>query len=87
MKDHLKKWRIIAKEVGGIFRYTSAKESVGIQELFVLLGLKCLDPKFVDDGSFLPKTNLARIDDGNKNNSDKNYAVMGLYNIKKVFIT
>ena len=28
-----------AKEVGGIFRYTSAKESVGIQELFVLLGL------------------------------------------------
>lgn len=61
-----------AKEVGGIFRYTSAKESVGIQELFVLLGLKCLDPKFVDDGSFLPKTNLAGIDDGNKNNSDKN---------------
>ena len=41
-----------ANEVGGIFRYTSAKESVGIQELFVLLGLKCLDPKFVDDGSF-----------------------------------
>ena len=61
-----------AKEVGGIFRYTSAKESVGIQELFVLLGLKCLDPKFVDDGSFIPKTNLVGIDDKNKNNNDKN---------------
>ena len=60
-----------AKEAGGIFRYTSAKESVGIQELFVLLGLKYLDPNFVDDGKFLPKTNLAWINNEN-NNNDKN---------------
>ena len=60
-----------AKEAGGIFRYTSAKESVGIQELFVLLGLKYLDPNFVDDGKFLPKTNLAGINNEN-NNNDKN---------------
>jgi len=60
-----------AKEAGGIFRYTSAKESVGIQELFVLLGLKYLDPNFVDDGKFLPQTNLAGINNEN-NNNDKN---------------
>ena len=57
-----------AKEAGGIFRYTSAKESVGIQELFVLLGLKYLDPNFVDDGKFLPQTNLAGINNENNNN-------------------
>ena len=57
-----------AKEAGGIFRYTSAKESVGIQELFVLLGLKYLGPNFVDDGKFLPQTNLAGINNENNNN-------------------
>ena len=60
-----------AKAAGGIFRYTSAKESVGIQELFVLLGFKYLDPNFVDDGNFLPKTNLKVINCGNEVNSDK----------------
>ena len=33
----------LAKEIGGIFMYTSAKESIGISDLFEALGKKFLD--------------------------------------------
>ena len=51
-----------SKEAGAIFRYTSAKESIGINELFISLGCKYLDPNFVDDESKIPMTDLPGID-------------------------
>ncbi len=44
------KGRAFAKEIGGIFKYTSAKTSTGIDELFRTIGNKFLDPNYEDSG-------------------------------------
>lgn len=36
-------------EIWGIFRSTSAKENIGIEDLFISLGIKILDKNFVDN--------------------------------------
>ena len=59
----------LAKEVGAKFRYISAKESIGIKELFICFGCKFLDPNYVDDGNKLPRTNLIKKED-DKNRSE-----------------
>ena len=38
--------RAFAKEIGAIFKATSAKENVGITELFRIIGYRLLDPNF-----------------------------------------
>jgi len=43
------KGRAFAKEVGGIFKYTSAKNSTGIDELFRTIGNRFLDPNFEEN--------------------------------------
>ena len=52
-----------------MFRYTSAKESVGINDLFACLGCKYLDPNFIDDGINKPRTSL---DEGNSVKKEDN---------------
>lgn len=42
--------RNFAKEIGAIFRYTSAKNSSGIDELFKAIGGKLIDPNFQEGG-------------------------------------
>ena len=49
------KARQFAEKIGAIFKLTSAYTSVGIEELFVSLGSKFIDPKFKDDGTHKPK--------------------------------
>ena len=63
--------REFAESIGAVFELTSAQNNTGINELFMNCGYKYLDPNFVDDGKFLPKTNLAGINNEN-NNNDKN---------------
>ena len=41
--------RGFAKEIGAIFRLTSAYTAAGIEDLFRAIGNKYLDPNFVDD--------------------------------------
>ena len=48
------KARQFAEKIGAIFKLTSAYTSVGIEELFVSLGSKFIDPKFKDDGTHKP---------------------------------
>ena len=48
------KARQFAEKIGAIFKLTSAYTSVGIEELFVTLGSKFLDPNFKDDGTHKP---------------------------------
>lgn len=43
------KGRAFAKEAGGIFKYTSAKNSTGIDELFRTIGNRFLDPNFEEN--------------------------------------
>ena len=50
-----------ANKIGAFFRETSAKESIGIDELFICLGNKFIDPNFIDDEKIIPKTNLLKI--------------------------
>ena len=38
-----------AKEIGAIFRLTSANRSIGIEELFKAIGSTMLDPDYIDD--------------------------------------
>ncbi len=38
--------RAFAKEIGAIFKYTSAKNSIGIDDLFKSIGNKFLDPNY-----------------------------------------
>ena len=38
----------MAKELGAIFQRTSAKESTGIEELFIKIGKKILNPSYND---------------------------------------
>ncbi len=42
--------RGFAKEVGAIFRYTSAKNASGIDELFKAIGSKLIDPNYEEGG-------------------------------------
>ena len=41
----------LAKEIGAIFQKTSAKESVGIEDLFIKIGLKFISPNNKDGNS------------------------------------
>eukprot|EP00340_Litonotus_pictus_P001207 CAMPEP_0170520132 /NCGR_PEP_ID=MMETSP0209-20121228/5372_1 /TAXON_ID=665100 ORGANISM="Litonotus pictus, Strain P1" /NCGR_SAMPLE_ID=MMETSP0209 /ASSEMBLY_ACC=CAM_ASM_000301 /LENGTH=165 /DNA_ID=CAMNT_0010806249 /DNA_START=120 /DNA_END=617 /DNA_ORIENTATION=+ len=42
--------RNFAKDIGAIFRYTSAKNSSGIDELFKAIGSKLIDPNYEEGG-------------------------------------
>lgn len=42
--------REFAKEIGAIFRYTSAKNSSGIDELFKAIGQKLINPNHEEGG-------------------------------------
>jgi Ras-related protein Rab-22 len=42
--------RSFAKQIGAIFRYTSAKNSSGIDELFKAIGNKLIDPNYEEGG-------------------------------------
>lgn len=42
--------RNFAKEIGAIFRYTSAKNASGIDELFKAIGNKMIDPNYEEGG-------------------------------------
>ena len=44
------KARKFAEEIGAIFKLTSAFNSTGIEELFIAVGSKYIDPNFKDDG-------------------------------------
>ena len=48
------KAREFAKEIGAIFKLTSASTSVGIEELFVGVGCKFLDPNYKEDANKKP---------------------------------
>ena len=56
------KAREFAEKIGAIFKLTSAYTSVGIEELFVSLGSKFIDPNFKDDGTHKP--NVKSVDEG-----------------------
>jgi len=56
------KAREFAEKIGAIFKLTSAYTSVGIEELFVSLGSKFIDPNFKDDGAHKP--NVKSVDEG-----------------------
>jgi hypothetical protein len=43
--------RNYAREVNAVFKYTSAKNSTGIEELFRIIGNKFIDPNYEDDNS------------------------------------
>lgn len=43
-----KEGQAFAKEIGGLYKMTSAKIGKGIDELFKLIGQKLLDPSFQD---------------------------------------
>ena len=45
------KAREFAKEIGAIFKLTSASTSIGIEELFVGVGCKFLDPNYKEEGN------------------------------------
>ena len=47
--------RQFAEKIGAIFKLTSACTSVGVEELFISVGSKYLDPNFKDDGTNKPK--------------------------------
>ena len=42
--------RNFAKEIGAIFRYTSAKNASGIDDLFKAIGNKLIDPNYEEGG-------------------------------------
>jgi len=42
--------RNFAKDIGAIFRYTSAKNASGIDELFKAIGSKLIDPNYEEGG-------------------------------------
>ena len=41
--------REYAKEIGAVYRLTSAFSGTGIEELFKALGCKILDPNYIDE--------------------------------------
>ena len=52
------KAREFAKEIGAIFKLTSACTSIGIEELFVGVGCKFLDPNYKEDGNKKPEAKI-----------------------------
>lgn len=46
--------RAFAKEIGAIFRNTSAKNATGIDELFKSIGNKYIDPNYEEGGTNIP---------------------------------
>ena len=52
------KARAFAKEIGAIFKLTSASTSIGIEELFVGVGCKFLDPDYKEDGNKKPEAKV-----------------------------
>ena len=48
------KARNFSKEIGAIFKFTSARTSVGVLELFACLGCKFLDPNYKEDENKKP---------------------------------
>ena len=52
------KAREFAKEIGAIFKLTSACTSIGIEELFVGVGCKFLDPNYKEDGIKKPEAKV-----------------------------
>ena len=71
--------REFAKKIGAIFRFTSAKENIGIVDLFLSLGCKYLDPKFKDDDTVRPRTNLDGDNGDYKPSDDKNVKINDKY--------
>ena len=49
--------RKFAEEIGAIYKLTSACNATGIEELFIGVGSKYLDPNYKDDGSKKVKEN------------------------------
>ena len=43
--------RDFAKEINAVFKYTSAKNANGIEELFRIIGSKFIDPNYEDETS------------------------------------
>ena len=64
--------REFAKEIGAIFRLTSAYNSSGIDELFTALGNKYLDPNFVDSGVSGSKGIVLQNNEQQKEGAQKN---------------
>jgi Ras-related protein Rab-22 len=52
------KARDFAKEIGAIFKLTSACKSIGIEELFVGVGCKFLDPNYKEDDNKKPEVKV-----------------------------
>lgn len=74
------KGRAFAKEIGAIFKYTSAKTSSGIEEIFKSIGNRYIDPNFEDaipqlNGPIIEDTDIRRgtikLDKSNKKDTDK----------------
>ena len=70
--------RGFAKEIGAIFRLTSAYTAAGIEDLFRAIGSRYLDPNFVDDEkkpvaskSNEKKKNTVTLSKNNTNNKNK----------------
>ena len=53
--------RNFAKDIGAIFRYTSAKNSSGIDELFKSIGQKLIDPNIKETGKIEKEVNDGKI--------------------------
>ena len=71
--------RKFAEEIGAIFKLTSACNATGIEELFISVGSKYLDPNYKDDGSKKIKENYEVMDQTinpplNENQNSKNKA-------------
>ena len=70
--------REFAKEIGAIFRYTSAKQSSGIDDLFKAIGTKVIDPNFEEGGKVevdieheKVRSQTIKISDGGKKDKGK----------------
>ena len=70
--------RGFTKEIGAIFRLTSAYTAAGIEDLFRAIGSRYLDPNFVDDEkkpvaskSNEKKKNTVTLSKNNTNNNNK----------------
>ena len=56
------KARKFAEKIGAIFKLTSACNATGIEELFISVGSKYLDPNYKDDGRKKVKENYEIMD-------------------------
>ena len=72
----------MAKDLDAIFQRTSAKESTGVEELFIKIGKKILNPAFIDNDENIfqeverkkrksVKLDSDQIKQNNNNNNDK----------------